>query len=79
MYAQHVHRHQRPDAVEQEKTQLEAQDACLRDEMHAQLNFGDIIGELRSLKILQQFQRLTPTESVRPAVLGDGTDRSLVQ
>jgi hypothetical protein len=36
--------------MEQEKTRLEAQDACLRDEMRAQLNFGDIIGELRSLK-----------------------------
>ena len=55
--------------MEQEKTRLEAQDACLRDEMRAQLNFGDIIGELRSLKILRQFQRLTPTESRCPAVL----------
>ena len=36
--------------MEQEKTRLEAQDACLRDEMLAQPNFGDIIGELRSLK-----------------------------
>ncbi len=49
--------------MEQEKTRLEAQDACLRDEMRAQLNFGDIIAELRSLKILRQFQRLTPTAS----------------
>jgi len=32
------------------KTRLEAQDACLRDEMQTQLNFGDIIGELRSVK-----------------------------
>ena len=58
--------------MEQEKTRLEAQDACLRDEMRAQLNFGDIIGELRSLKMLQQFQRLTPTESGCPAVLCQG-------
>jgi hypothetical protein len=36
--------------MEQEKTRPEAQDACLRDEMRAQLYFGDIIGELRSVK-----------------------------
>ena len=62
MYAQHVHRHQRPVLMEQEKMRLEAQDACLRDE-RAKLNFGDIIGERRSPRILLHFQRLTPTES----------------
>jgi hypothetical protein len=50
LYAQHVHRHQRPGADGARKTRLEAQDACLRDEMRARLNFGDIIGELRSMK-----------------------------
>lgn len=36
--------------MEQEKTRLEPQDACLRHEMRAKLSFGAIIGELRSLK-----------------------------
>ncbi|MGH8014190.1 MAG: hypothetical protein ACREQ4_17000 [Candidatus Binataceae bacterium] len=31
--------------MEQEKTRLEAQDACLLDEMRTKLNFHDIIGE----------------------------------
>jgi PAS domain S-box-containing protein len=65
--------------MEQEKIQLEAQNAYLWEEIRSELNFGDIIGESPGLrKVKQQVQLVAPTDAAVLITGESGTGKELV-
>jgi formate hydrogenlyase transcriptional activator len=65
--------------IEQEKIQLEAQNAYLWEEIRSELNFGDIIGESPGVrKVKQQIQLVAPTDAAVLITGESGTGKELV-
>jgi len=65
--------------IEQEKIQLEAQNAYLWEEIRSELNFGDIIGESPGVrKVRQQIQLVAPTDAAVLITGESGTGKELV-
>jgi len=65
--------------MEQQKAQLEAQNAYLLDEIRSEQNFGDIIGGSSGLrKVMQQVQLVAPTDATVLITGESGTGKELV-
>jgi PAS domain S-box-containing protein len=65
--------------LEQERLRLEAHNAYLQDEIRAEHNFGDIIGESPALrKVTQQIQLVAPTDASVLITGESGTGKELV-
>jgi len=65
--------------MEQEKIQLQAQNAYLWEEIRSELNFGDIIGESPGVrKVKQQIQLVAPTDAAVLITGESGTGKELV-
>jgi len=65
--------------TEQQKAQLEAQNAYLLDEIRTEQNFGDLIGGSSGLrKVMQQVQLVAPTDATVLITGESGTGKELV-